>query len=218
MMTKLTFTMDSEKPYLEMEHTENGVTAVKPVAVSDFCSLLAKNIHLGGFQTGVLPPGCISLSADQSSVTVFLLCGFCRCDITYHDMVCWDFPLPRLVIGAKMDRAGRLHSFRLGVIENTLPTPDTQMYRYPFSNVGPDGSLCVGANVFRGYDSMWKLRTLPYRLLSIPNNDDRYSAKNSRLDLPYRELLEHLKDKDTKYYYEKVLIPSGMQLKDFIER
>ena len=56
----------------------------------------------------------------------------------------------------------------------------------------------------------------PHRLLSIPNNDDQYSEKNSQLNLPYRALLEHLKDKDTSYYYEKVLIPNGKTLKDFI--
>ena len=34
--------------------------------------------------------------------------------------------------------------------------------------------------------------------------------------MPYRELLNHLKNKDPAYYYTDVLIPSGKTLKDFI--
>ena len=39
----------------------------------------------------------------------------------------------------------------------------------------------------------------------------------SLFDMPYRELLNHLKDKDPSYYYTDVLVPSGKTLKDFIE-
>lgn len=34
--------------------------------------------------------------------------------------------------------------------------------------------------------------------------------------MQYRELLEHLKDKDPAYYYTDVLIPSGKTIKDFM--
>ena len=34
--------------------------------------------------------------------------------------------------------------------------------------------------------------------------------------MQYRDLLEHLKDKDSSYYYSDVLIPNGKTLKDFI--
>lgn len=215
-MAKLTVTIDSENPYVKVESIDSGITAVKSVAVDEFCASMAQSIHIGGFQSGILPPGCISLTVNRNSVQFLLLCGFNHCDITYHDTVYRNLPLPRLVVGAEMGSSGRLFGFRLGVIANELPKPDTQMYHYPFSNVSADGSLCVGSNAFQGYDSLWKLRTLPHWLLSIPNNDDQYLEENSLLKLPYRALLEHLKDKDTSYYYEKVLIPNGRTLKDFI--
>ena len=34
--------------------------------------------------------------------------------------------------------------------------------------------------------------------------------------LQYRDLLEHLKDKEPSYYYSDVLIPNEKTLKDFI--
>ena len=43
-----------------------------------------------------------------------------------------------------------------------------------------------------------------------------YSESNNKLGLGYRELMEHLKDKDPAYYYSDILIPNGKTLRDFI--
>ena len=58
---------------------------------------------------------------------------------------------------------------------------------------------------------------LPGYLLQLPNNNDSFNPQNNKLHMPYRELLNHLKDKDPSYYYTDVLVPSGKTLKDFIE-
>lgn len=50
----------------------------------------------------------------------------------------------------------------------------------------------------------------------MPNNDDNFDVRDNKLKLEYRDLLEHLKDKDPSYYYSDVLIPNGKTLKDFI--
>ena len=52
----------------------------------------------------------------------------------------------------------------------------------------------------------------------MPNNDDHYSPEANKPQLGYRDLLEHLKDKDSAYYYSDILITSGKTLKDFILR
>ena len=49
-------------------------------------------------------------------------------------------------------------------------------------------------------------------------NPVMFSEKNNKLDLGYRDLLEHLKDRAPEYYYTDVLIPDGKTLKDFMER
>ena len=43
-----------------------------------------------------------------------------------------------------------------------------------------------------------------------------FDVRDNRLRMEYRDLLEHLKDKDPSYYYSDVLIPNGKTLKDFI--
>lgn len=90
-------------------------------------------------------------------------------------------------------------------------------YRYPFSNVsGTRGDICIGANALPKYKTPHALASLPTFLLSIPNGDHSFNALNNKLGMQYRDLLEHLKDKDPSYYYSDVLLPNGKTLKDFI--
>ena len=45
---------------------------------------------------------------------------------------------------------------------------------------------------------------------------DSYYTTHNKLGLDYRELMEHLKDKDPSYYYSGILIPNGWTLGKFI--
>ena len=55
-------------------------------------------------------------------------------------------------------------------------------------------------------------------LLNIPNNMHSYSKTDNKLGMDYRELMEHLKDKDPSYYYTDILIPNGLTLQNFIDQ
>ena len=127
-----------------------------------------------------------------------------------------DFPLPRLVFGFRVSQEGKVLDCRLGVVEDKPPAEDSAMFVYPFSNVG-GFHLCTGNNVLPVYKKTSALVNLPGYLLQLPNNNDSFNPQNNKLHMPYRELLNHLKDKDPSYYYTDVLVPSGKTLKDFIE-
>ena len=89
------------------------------------------------------------------------------------------------------------------------------MYRCPFPNVN-GFHLCTGSNQFTGYDTLWKLRSLPGRGISLPVGDDHHKPDCTKLNLSARDLFEHLKDKEPAYYYSSVLIPIGKAVTDFI--
>ena len=65
--------------------------------------------------------------------------------------------------------------------------------------------------------SLRQLNGIPYYIFSMPDNNDRYTPDRTELNMEYRTMLEFLKDKDEKYYYENVLIPTGKTLIDFIK-
>jgi hypothetical protein len=92
------------------------------------------------------------------------------------------------------------------------------LFEYPFSNVYPDTGICIGAaNAMPVHKSPRTLTSLTDFILGLPNNDHNFTAGHNRLGLGYRDLLEHLRDKDPSYYYENVLIPRKFTLQDFIE-
>ena len=56
-----------------------------------------------------------------------------------------------------------------------------------------------------------------YRLCPWFQKGYAYYKTHNKLGLEYRELMEHLKDKDPSYYYTDILIPNGQTLRKFIQ-
>ena len=171
-----------------------------------------------GRGTGLLPMN--TLSVWQGGEETRLVLWFPRryADVSLYDTLYPQFPIPRLVFGTSFSGEGKPLRPRLGVVADEVPTPETAMYYYPFSNVfDDDDKICVGDNVMPAYKQLWRASSLPAFLLSIPNNLHMYNSLHNKLALQYRDLMEHLKDKDPDYYYTDVLIPNGKTLGDFIQ-
>ena len=112
---------------------------------------------------------------------------------------------------------GKVSDCRVGVVADEDLKSSTEMFCYPFSNVTQSNfHLCTGNNVLPVYKTPGSISNLPGYLLRLPNNDDYFDVRDNRLHMEYRDLLEHLKDKDPSYYYSDVLLPNGKTLKDFI--
>ena len=140
-----------------------------------------------------------------------------RADISYFGTEYKDFPLPKLVFGFQIMKDGRIGSCKLGVTADTDGVnPETKMYAYPFSNVN-GFRLCTGNNVLPKCKSLHTLGSLPYHILSMPNNNDYFSPSNNKLGLEMRNLLELLKDKSSEFYYTDILIKNGAVLNDFMK-
>jgi hypothetical protein len=168
--------------------------------------------------SGFLPKSCIAYSHDvESSIRYFAIEHTQRkADIAYQETKYENFPLPRMVYGFKLSKENKVQKVYVAVVESEGElNEDTATYLYPFSNVSGFG-MCTGSNSLPTYKKISALKNLPNFILSIPDGDHHYNAENTRLNLNYRDLLEHLKDKTPEYYYTDVLIKSKNTLKDFI--
>ena len=192
----------------------DGTCIVKHIPGDALADELKAHTHIAPMHTGLLPPGVAMLTAYPDVWDVTLETVTDRCTVYYHKTVYPDFPLPHLLLRCKV-KHGALNGFHLAVAEIGSLTPDTKLYQCPFPNVS-GFSLCVGTNQFTGYDTLWKLRGLMHRVLSLPFGDDYYQPGCTRLGLSARDLFERLKDKEPAYYYSDVLIPIGKTLTDFI--
>ena len=213
---KITLTIEAGAQTIRMDSEENGIRSSKLIGLDDLAGCFLRSKQQPMLHSGLLPPGCLSYSeGEEGWCGITLLFPERYCDFTYHETTYPHFPLPRLVFRFSLYRGRRVRDVFAGVVEEGRITPESKMYCYPFSNV-KGYRMCTGGNTLPGYDSLHGISSLPYLILSMPNNDDYYSVRNNREGLEFRDLLEHLKDKDPGRYYTDVLIPNGDTLQDFI--
>ncbi len=199
--------------------SDAGVTARKNIALDDLASCINRSrVDIDVHTSGLLPPNCIGTTLSGTEQIYFLTAPLSRVDLSYEGTVYHDFPIPHMIFAFRYSAAEK-KVFRTGVCvvpEGKLST-DTKLYHYPFSNVGDSGHICLGNNALPKYKRPEQLVSLPGYILSMPNNNDHYSALRNKMGLEYRDLLEHLKDKSPAYYYEHVLVENGHTLGQFLE-
>lgn len=167
--------------------------------------------------TGLLPENCIAAVMEKKFIYYFIRYPELYADISYHGSHYLRFPIPRLVFGFKyLPHEGKVAGCSVCVVKDERLTPDTPTYRYPFSNVHGNRSICTGNNALPIYKDPARLHTLAGYLLRMPNNNDLYSKEDNRLHAEYRDLLEQMKDKPPSLYYSDVLVEDGRTLKDFL--
>lgn len=206
-----------EDKTVRLEIRENGKTRTKLISPETLFECIKGSLTKEPISTGLLPSNIVCVKVDDSGKRYAVVeYAYDRADITYMSTAYKDFPLPRLVFGFTVESSGRISAVKLGVPALGKLKPDTQMYYYPFSNVSRF-SLCTGANSLPHIKTLQSLQNLPDYILALPDNDDHYQERNTRLGLGHRDLLEHLKDKDRQYYYDQVLVPMPKTtLKDFL--
>lgn len=207
-----------EDKSIRLEFKENGEIRTKLVTVDTLIDCIKSSLSGICISTGLLPANALCVTTDTEKGQRFVTMEFPeeRAAVTYMNTEYPDFPLPRLLFGFRIEDSGRISGVNMGVPDLGKLTPDTRMFCYPFSNVSRF-SLCTGANSLPHIKSLQQLSSLPYYILSLPDNDDHYTERNNRLNLGHRDLLEHLRDKDRKYYYDQILVPMpNTTLKNFI--
>lgn len=217
----ITIRISPNEGKITVEEEAKGVLTRKNITEEDMIRCFRSSLRKAdeGYDSGFLPLNTISIYQDDDKKRFVLWHPRLYADVSVYDTPYPHFPIPRLVFGFSLSYEGKVSRCRIGVVADEPPTPETPMYYYPFSNVSRDnGSLCVGANALPIYKKPHKAHNLPAFLLSIPNNMHYYSRSNNKLGLEYRELMEHLKDKDPAYYYSDILIPKQETLGDFIQK
>lgn len=208
---KQTFTVEEHKP--------GGIISRKEILPMDlYFAINASNEARNYMDSGFLPENCIGVSLCSTETIFYLWYPELSAFISYGDREYPNFPIPRMVFAVNLLSTGRVGNCSIGVVADEKPAPESLMYHYPFSNVYDNGHVCTGNNVLPRYKKQTAVANFPSYLLGIPDNDDYYCSSHNKLGLAHGELLEHLKDKDSAYYYTDILVPNGKTLNDFINR
>lgn len=213
--------ISSERAEVEVERrSKKGVVTRKNISPESLSNcVLTSRYDDESHPTGLLPEGCIAVVMEKKHVYYYIRYPELRADFSYYETEYLNFPIPRLVFCFKyLPNEKKVSEASLCVVKDERLTPDTPTYRYPFSNVHGNLSVCLGNNALPVYKDPARLHTLAAYILRLPNNDDLYSEQNNRLNAGFRDLLEQMKDKTPSHYYTDVLVENGRTLKDFLAR
>ena len=199
-----------------MQESDGLTLSYKEIEPDAFFECIKSSLKHSMINSGLLPTECFHFSMDETGMR-FVAMEFpsFAADISYEKTIYPAFPLPKLVFTFGVSKDGTIIHRRIGVTENKKITLDSKMYVYPFSNV-TEFSICIGSNPLPKIKSLTQLAGIPHYIVGMPNNDDHFSSNKTKLKLDSRALYEHLKDKDTNYYYSDVLVKMGKTIKDFI--
>ena len=139
---------------ITVEEDAQGVFSRKSITEEDLLRCFKDSLRTAdeGYHSGFLPLNTISLYQSETVKRFVLWHPRLYADVSVYDTPYPHFPIPRLVFGFSLNQEGKASHCRIGVVADEIPTPETPMYYYPFSNVSREsGSLCVGANTLPIY-------------------------------------------------------------------
>ena len=204
---------------ITVEQNVNGVISRKNITPEALGQcFLGSRYNDTVFDSGILPENCVGVQLAQRTNTYFIRYPDLFADISYYGTVYEHFPLPRLVFRFELEKeSGKVTDPRLCVVKDERLRPDTPTFFYPFSNVYGDHRICTGSNALPIYKDPARIFTLAGFILRMPNNNDMFRAGDNKLKLPYRELLEYLKDKNPSVYYSEILVSDKGTYEDFMK-
>lgn len=162
--------ISSERAEVEVEqHSKNGVVIRKNISPASLSHcILTSRVDDESHPTGLLPEGCIAVVMEKKHVYYYIRYPELYADFSYYETEYLRFPIPRLVFCFKYLPADRkVVNASLCVVKDERLTLDTPTYRYPFSNVHGNLSVCLGNNALPVYKNPVRLHTLAAYILRM---------------------------------------------------
>ncbi|MBU5262037.1 hypothetical protein [Bacillus atrophaeus] len=221
---KAVITLEDTLP-AKVEIERSGAKRTIYVNMQDLANQIASSVKMDEVEDRPLVPEVVLTSPSLPTNTVkyaklsddtdllFMTYPESSVDVTYHNTVFNDVPFPNLVFcfGVTNNRFSKL---MLMTYKDRFLREDTQLYRFPFSNVFSDGKMCYYDNNI--IHDLVQLQSFPYNWTKQPFNDHLFQqGNNNLLDQPLRELFEQ--SQSQKFNYD-MLLPMGMTFADWTNK
>jgi len=204
MANKITIEIGEEKLSKLKIIDENGEIQIKYVSIDDItkmitsASLMEKKEEENYIETPLLPQfqdiSTIQYLESENTQVYIIKKDAGNIDMSYFQDKFNNVGFPTLLFKIKISH-NSIRSVNLVAVKDTLITKNTELFRYPFSNVFSDTRVCLGANNIAQLDveNTSTIFRIPNLVLTLDNNNDAYRGTNNT-GLALRELLEKLQN------------------------
>lgn len=157
-----------------------------------------------------LPPNTAKYAKLSDGTDIlFLFHPETKANVTYHKTEFKDVPFPNLVFCFGV-RNEQLVTKTVFAYKDRFLRDETQLYRFPFSNVFEGGRLCYFDNT--PIKDLVQLQTFAHRWLNATFNDHLYDEQRcTLLNKPLREILEMSQGKE---FDKDMLVPLNVRFQE----
>ncbi|PEQ70175.1 hypothetical protein COF65_32255 [Bacillus toyonensis] len=195
------------------------------ISLEEFVRLIAGSYVLDGddtYKSRILPRNCIQYNTNSLKKTWEMICDL---PANFHDIKAFndetayvEVGLPRLLIKYVIqeieENKFQLNQIYLYSLKGTsLVEEDTNLYKFPLSNVASNGKMCTGTNsayIFNNFAEIENLHnTFLFQTVFTTDYYDRSNLSSYSLD----QLLENLQGKS---FPEEWLFEHKLKFRDII--
>ncbi|MFE7064203.1 hypothetical protein ACFVAD_18900 [Sutcliffiella sp. NPDC057660] len=216
---KFTVSIDSEKlrnltDFVQVVQVDNGRTSEYEMSLDNFLKIVAKSSEAGQ-ESPWLPRNCIKYVSRGFGYEVYLDIPKQQWEIEYANTKL-KVGFPRLVFqySLRSCTSDKKSFYQVelkkifAVKGNKKIRENTMLYKFPYSNVYDDGSVCMGTNAFPNITCISDLESLHSLFIHSPFTGD-YGAKTTLKKKLWELFTEIFNEKD---FDDNVLIPMDKTL------
>jgi len=161
-----------------------------------------------------LPKNCLRHATGNGGQKVLIHVPSGLRDTWLFDQRIQNLPFPDLIFGFVLNGTAVSKKYVVAV-KDLFIQPNTQLYRYPYSNVYDDALACW--NDVPEIEELWQVNGLPTVFFGCPDNGHLYSPNTqTMLNMSYRQLIETMQMKDV--FPKDILVSRQETLDDLWQR
>ncbi len=160
--------------------------------------------------TPILPKSCVFYQESRNRIRVGIEVEKGNHDVIFGEIeesLYKQVAYPKLLFWFDINKSMQVLSANVVAVKDLLISEETELYRFPYSNVFESGKICWTIKS-DPYSSLRQLEILPYIFLGATKNMDLYEAAH---DINLRDLLEFMQE---KVFDDSLLIPMNKKVKD----
>lgn len=180
----------------------NGVTTEYSITLADLLAILQSNQSLTSYISPLLPKNCIKIT-DGNVQKVYIHVPKTQKAIFYGEKML-KLGFPHLIFKWIVQNE-QIFDLYIYATKSDKFTAETEIYRFPYSNVYHDGRVCMGANKFPVLDNIKQLETLHNLFFGAPFNGELARG------VGIRKIIKECNNKD---FNDDFLEPTGKKLKN----
>lgn len=209
-MRQITININNDNDFIKLTKDIDGVKETKYISSDDLLnilelSLLSKKDKLEKlnevkYDTSFMPSSngvsIVNIKEYHSGdKKVILKKDACKHDFPVYENIFEKVGLPTLIFILRI-KNNQIYSGSCFATKTNFITEDTEVFRYPFPNVGYNGGICFGGGNSKNLkiENLYDLHSFPNKFIMMPTTHELATNYNSKI--PLRTFLENLQNND----------------------